>query len=800
MPALLAVVAAFMAGMAAGAWWISKREPRRPAKWYGWLEIAIGLWAWATSVLVPIANRAALSWIGLDPSSARHWLVAFLVPFVALLPATAAMGATLPVMERFITPLSREGRSVSGLYAANTLGAVTGVLCSTFLVLPQLGLRRTLLVVAAINVLCGLIVLLFAENVARATGPTRKDVSVPRRLRVTLFVTGLLGIGYEVIGVRVLSRVLEDTVYTYAVILAIYLLGTALGALIYRRCGTRLSLADLLCAISLACVVSAFLATQADDVYAMLRPSLPPSCLTRILAEMAVAATVFLLPTIAMGATFGCLAQAAAGTRLGVSRALALNTLGAALAPPFFSVVILPLIESKWAWAVIALGYLFAVPQVRGWRWTVVAIVPAFFVFLPAHFNYLEAPPGGDMTAYLEGTMASVAVIRDASGHRTLRVDNRFQMGGTGVADAEYRHAHIPLLLHASPRSALFLGLGTGITLGAASWHPGVTSDGVELLREVVEVMPQFSPYNDAVRTNQRVRVHVADARRFVQVATNRYDVIVGDLFHPARDGAGSLYTIEHFTSIRERLAPGGLFCQWLPLHQLDVEMLRVITRTFLAVFPDTQAWLLRFNVDAPVVGLIGRTSRIPYSTNWLEARAKSPLLTERLQRLSLGDSLRLFGNLLVGPAEIDGFARGARVNTDDNSAVLFGAPEFTYRNDAAPYATLTALLELQFTNTAGVLGFDSPALKKFIEARNVFLRGLIDEAEGRTDAAFARYVESARVSEDFTAGYARVITAATADANGNPARSRKLLEQLIEAQPSRPVAKQLWERLFPGR
>jgi hypothetical protein len=223
-----------------------------------------------------------------------------------------------------------------------------------------------------------------------------------------------------------------------------------------------------------------------------------------------------------------------------------------------------------------------------------------------------------------------------------------------------------------------------------------------------------------------------------------------------------------------------------------------VITRTFLTAFPDTQAWLLRFNVDAPVVGLVGRTALIPYSTNWLETRAESPLLTERLQRLSLGDSLRFLGNLLAGPVELDAFTRGARINTDDNSVVLFGAPEFTYRKEATPYTTLTPLLELQVTNAASLLGSDSPGLNSFIAARNVFLRGLIDEAEGHVDPAFARYVESARISADFTAGYARVLTAATADANANPLRSRKLLEQLIEAQPSRPVAKQLLERLFP--
>jgi len=799
MPALLAVVAAFMAGMAIGAWWISKRARRSPAKWYGGLEIAVGVWACATTALIPIANGAALKWIGVQPSVAWHWFIAFAVPFVVLLPATAAMGATLPVIERFVTPLTRSGRSVGTLYAANTLGAVTGVLCSTFLILPQLGLRRTLFIFSAANLACGFIALL-ARDRRQDIDLLRKDAAAPRRLWATLFVTGLLGIGYEVVGVRVLAQVLEGTVYTYAAILAIFLLGTSLGAALYHRAGQRWQLADLLCVTALACVAGIFAATAADDLYRACRHQFDATVAGTLFAEMAVAAAVFLVPTIAMGATFSHLAQWAATARSGLGRAVAMNTVGAALAPLIFSVVLLPSVGSKWAWSIAAAGYLLALPSVRGWRWAPVLLVPVLLLALPVQMRFVTVPAGGRLVEFRDGVMASVAVVEDVTQHRSLRVDNRFQMGGTGVADAEYRHAHIPLLLHPAPRRALFLGLGTGITLAAARLHNDVFADGVELLPEVAVVMPQFSPYNDAVRTNERVRVCVADARRFVQAATNSYDVIVGDLFHPARDGAGSLYTLEHFKDIREKLAPGGLFCQWLPLHQIDIEMFRVITRTFLAVFPDTQAWLLRFNVDAPVVALLGRTSAITYSTNWLETRAESSLLAERLQRLALGDSLRLLGNLLAGPAELESFARGAQINTDDNSAVLFGAPVFTYRDDAKPYGTLLALLDVQPANSVAVLGLDSPALNSFMAARNVFLRGLIDEAEGRVDAAFARYVESARISADFTAGYARVITAATADANANPSRSRKLLEQLVEAQPSRPVAKQLLEKLFSNR
>src|SRR5439155_19842133 len=169
--------------------------------------------------------------------------------------------------------------------------------------------------------------------------------------------------------------------------------------------------------------------------------------------------------------------------------------------------------------------------------------------------------PGGRIAEYREGVMASVAVIEDAGGDRVLRVNNRFQMGGTAAAAAEYRHAHIPLLLHRAPKRALFLGLGTGITFGAAALHPDLQSDGVELVPEVVELMPLFAPSNFAPYRQPQLKLSVADARRHVRATGVHYDVIVADLFHPARDGAGSLYTLEHFRAVRERLAPGGLFC-----------------------------------------------------------------------------------------------------------------------------------------------------------------------------------------------------------------------------------------------
>jgi spermidine synthase len=800
MPALLAVLAAFMAGMGLGALALSQAPVRNPGRWYGGMELFIGVWAACTPFLTPVADRLAHSWIGIEPSPFRHWFVAFSLPFVMLLPATAAMGATLPVIERFVTPLTWRRQSVAGLYAANTLGAMAGVLASTFFILPQFGLRTALLGFAAVNVCCGFAALMLSWKVPHPFENPAVTAADPRRLWTTLFVTGLLGIGYEVVGVRVLAQVLENTVYTYAAVLAVFLFGISVGAAICQRFGARWRAGDLLCGTAVACALGVLAATQAGGLYRHLRADLGDNMAGVLVAEMIVASLVFLPPTALMGMTFSHLAHASRSLPGGLGRSVAINTFGAAAAPVLFSVMMLPLIGSKWALTIIVGSYVLLAGRLTGWRWTSVAAAIVLAVLPGALLRFVSVPPGGRLLDAREGIMASVAVTEDALGNRSLRVDNRFQMGGTGAADAEYRHAHLPLLLHPNPRRALLLGLGTGITFDAAAWHTNLTAEGVELLPEVVGMIPWFSPYNDSVRTNARLRVFVADARRFVQSTTNAYDVIIGDLFHPARDGAGSLYTLEHFRGIRQRLATGGLFCQWLPLHQLGDETLRVITRTFLAVFPDAQAWLLRFNVETPVIGLVGITGPIHYRPDWMEGRAESSALSERLQKLAIGDSIRLFGNLLAGTSELQAVAGRGPLNSDDHAAVLFGAPRFSYRNDERPWDRLLLFPVFTPPDTAGILGFSSQPLERFMAARSAFLRGSIAEAEGRSEEAHLQFVESARLSEDFTLGYARVLTIAMAESRVRPEYSRLLLTRLVEAQPSRPVAGQVLSRLFPER
>ncbi|PYI82090.1 MAG: spermidine synthase, partial [Verrucomicrobia bacterium] len=286
----------------------------------------------------------------------------------------------------------------------------------------------------------------------------------------------------------------------FAAVLSVFLLGTSLGAALYQRSGRRVTspwlLTDLLAGISLTCILGIFALWKAQPIYDASRAALGDSSIGVLVAEMTVAGAVFLSPTFFMGATFSHLVQAARRPDGGVGQAAALNTFGGAVAPALFGVFLLPLIGSKWTLVLISLGYLLLLPNVAGWRWGFLAAPIALVFALPANVHVVRIPPGGRLVEYREGVMASVAVVEDAARHRVLRVNNRFQMGGTAAANAEYRQAHIPLLLHPAPQRALLLGLGTGITLGAASLHPNVQSDGIELVPEVVEAMPQFEPYN----------------------------------------------------------------------------------------------------------------------------------------------------------------------------------------------------------------------------------------------------------------------------------------------------------------
>ncbi|MEO8425703.1 MAG: spermidine synthase, partial [Verrucomicrobiota bacterium] len=498
-PSLLAVVVAFFAGLAIGARTLDAPVSRsqRPGRWYGALELIIGFWGFVLAEFFPRINDLAVKAVGLDVSPLRHWTVAFLIPFIFLLPATLAMGATFSAMDRFVSAFAADRRCIGALYAANTFGAVAGTIASTFWIVPALGFTRTIIIFAGLNLFCGVLALLIEAKVRRTVAihdqTERFTIKVVPawRLSLTVFFTGLLGIGYELLGVRVLAQVLENTIYSYAAALSIYLLGTAIGAALYQRLGRRFEVHSLLnylfIGTSTTCLIGIWLLFKSQSFYYAIRTALGDGRLSVLGAELAVATAVFGLPTILMGCAFSHLVQSARRREGGVGKAVAFNTLGSALAPLLFGLAMFRIIGTKWTLVLIGLAYLLLLAKISGWQKLAVLVPLGISFALPEKLQLVQIPDGGRLLEYREGVMDSVAVIGHFDGNRSLRVNNRFNMGGTGAANAERRHAHIPLLLHPDPRRALFLGVGTGISFGAFSEHPGLRTDGVELVPEIIQ-------------------------------------------------------------------------------------------------------------------------------------------------------------------------------------------------------------------------------------------------------------------------------------------------------------------------
>jgi spermidine synthase len=821
--AVLAIVAAFFSGMALGAYALDGpvRRSRVPGHWYAGFEAVIGLWSLALIGLIPAVNRLAAPLIGIDTPAAQQWAVAFLLPFLVLLPATAAMGGTLPAVERLFSRLRRDGWSVGGLYGANTLGAVAGTLIATFYLTPRFGFAATLGVLALLNLVCAAGVLWGAAR----SEASRPEVSIGvgglpsgRRLLGTLFVTGLLGIGYEVVVVRVVSQVLENTVYTFASVLSVYLLGTALGAALYQRFAPRDRFGDVLARLlqwnAAACVLGVLLLRPSVDLYAIVRGTLGGAMGGSIAGELAVASTVFLPPTLLMGALFSHLAQAARD-RHGLGTALGINTLGGALAPPIFAVGLLPLLGSNRTLLLGSLGYLALLPPPtrRRWRLSAIPAAAGLALFLaPSPLWLVTLPPGGELIAHREGVMAAVSVVRDAGGDLHLKINDRFRMGGTASAYSDRRQAHVSLLRHPSPRRALFLGLGTGSTFAAAASHPDLEATGVELIPEILPLLPYFEKSTGDLSDHPQLTIRVADARRFVRSAKRKYDVVIADLFHPSRDGAGYLYTLEHFAAVDAILEEDGLFCQWLPLYQLDLDTLRIITRTFLAVFPEASMHLAHFSLETPIVGLFSRGPERVADPATFSRRLRDPSLGKALAGVRLEDWFALMGTYLGGSAELAAFAAAAPINTDDRPRVLFLAPRFAYSEQPPPHQRLLRLVN-RLNPSSGDLstpflapsdGTLSERLQAYWTARNRFLT--LGVGVSRRNDPKAMFEQVAKpllallhVSPEFDPAYRPLLAVAHALYRVDAPMGRSLLRDLGNVNPGRDEARLLLRKLDSG-
>jgi spermidine synthase len=251
---------------------------------------------------------------------------------------------------------------------------------------------------------------------------------------------------------------------------------------------------------------------------------------------------------------------------------------------------------------------------------------------------------------------------------------------------------HLPMLLAREPKSVLTIGLASGCTLGAIEQYPDAERmDCVEIEPAMADVVGFFRDINRNCLKDRRARLIVNDARNFVLVSRDRYDVLTSEPSNPWIAGIANLFSLEHFRLCRERMTPDGVFCQWVPIYNLAPQDFRCIAATFQQVFPNSSVWLFpELPSDAYLIGTRGPLS---LDAVQLARRAARSEVARDLQQAGLRDAWDVLGGYVCGPDVMAALAEGQTPNTDDFPTLEFSAPLRLYTT--SPQDTLAQILGL---------------------------------------------------------------------------------------------------------
>ncbi len=712
--AVAAVLGAYMAGLAAGAAGARRlvNQVRSPIRIYAAIELVIALAALAVGPALGWASRIQVAVLGgfdVPPeagslSSAIFYLAA---AFVILLIPTALMGATLPLLVRFSVQHDVDlGPRVGWLYAVNTLGAAAGTLVAAFVLLPRLGLLQTVWVAVAVNATA----FLGAALLSRWTAGETEDPSRPPLLehaaeaaqRVAdasttwilpvMLVSGFVSFTWEVLWTRLLSHLLGGSVYAFGTMLATFLIGIALGAGLASRLATdraRARRGFIVAQIGVA--AGSWGAYMGLD----LLPALTDGAAANgnFLLESSLLAALTLLPgALFIGATFPfavrLLSRGGGDAGPATARVFAWSTVGAIFGAILTGFVLLPALKFAGT-ASLALGTSLSLalvtalaPGRRLPRWALgcaVSLVVVVLVPRPTPWNVLRSgplsgqPAAGEVAFYEVGRSATVMLI-DERGTWRLSTNGlpEAMIRPTGSRVAGFTPvrwmALLPQLSRPETKSMMVVGLGAGMIL--ESLPTDLTQvDVVELEPEVVSANRAMASVRRDPLSDPRVAIHLNDARSALTLSNRRYDAIVSQPSHPWTAGSSHLFTREFFSLVSQRLAPRGVFVQWIGLSYVDELLMRSLVATLNEVFAYVEVYH-----PSPGGSLLFLCGAAPLSDPTEAARglAKSQALWRDMGIWNLRDVLL---DRALSNEQSRQFGANAPLNTDSHNLLKTRSP-----------------------------------------------------------------------------------------------------------------------------
>ena len=732
--ALSAVLCAFMIGLAGGAWVMGRvlgripveLEPRKLLRLYGVLEGLIGVYALFFPLALDLLEKL---YPLILPASGEVGLTVHLLEFslstLLMFPATLLMGATLPLLGYWATSNQTEKvfTQVSLLYGINTLGAVFGCLFTQFFAIRLWGVQGTTWFAIVINVVVFMVCYSRARifySVEPSSPETKKNKAKQEAkflpaigiLVLAMFAySGMASLSSEILWTRILVFPMGSTLYSFALILATFLSGIALGSLTANKLLGRshLVLKFLAIEISIGVFCIAILPvlsnltewTSLVDGYFYSLDSSPEKI---IFIRSLFAFALMFPPTFGFGLLFPLANHICSYRFEGVGKTLgntySINTMGAVLGTILTPFMFIPLwgirLSLYGIYALLILFGVYVLTRVRKFKFTstVMMLSMVFFVLVigkgfwvpnietqkPGQGNFarLEVNVPSDrihLLDYKEGEYSTISVVEDKESRaRTIYLDgfstatvSSFFSGSTYMQAMGF----VPMILHPIPKKVLVIGFGTGNTLGTASLFPGAEVHGVEIDKNVLKFSKWFSQWNHDVLSRPNTKMFIQDGRAFLKWSDSNYDVIIMEPMSPLQAGVVNLYSKEFYELAKSRLKEDGLLVQWLPLHLVGPEDARSITYTFHKVFPEFSVWN---SFLTRIVMLIGSRKPVELNKKRFEVLMNNMEIQQIANEMKVESFLDFADFYITEGKRLFPFLEGAGEITDDFPLIEFSS------------------------------------------------------------------------------------------------------------------------------
>jgi spermidine synthase len=726
----------FMGGMCLGSMGFprSVSARRHPLRVYAALELAIGAYGLLLLGVMPAVGRTYTAWGG---SGAAGFAVRATVAAICLVPPTLAMGATLPAIARLVGNRPARFEALGLFYTGNIAGGVCGALAAGFYLLRVYDVATATYAAVSVNLLVGAGSLWLAtanrDLWAAASSPAGDNASRgrpesgswPSAVYLAIAISGLCALTGEVVWTRLLGLLFGPTVYTLALIVAVFLIGMGIGSSVGAALVNKVDAAWALGSCQALLVVAIGWTSHevsASLPYWPINPSLSSSIWLNFKLDFLRALWALLPPASLWGASVPLALASFAREEPDAGRLVggvyAANTIGAVVGALTASLLLIRWIGSqRTEQAMMALsgvaacvllvsrraprerrlGTLAACGVVLLAPW-VIRSVPRVPGLLIAHGRFAATFVNQqvDIIYAGEGLQASVAVSRLANGQLGYHNAGKIQ-ASSAPEDMRLQRVlgHLTTLVPRRPRSVLVIGCGAGVTAGAVSVDPLVERVTIAEIEPLVPRVASsyFGPQNFDVVRNPKVTIHIDDGRHYLQTTRETFDAITSDPLDPWVRGAAMLYTKEFFETVRDHLRPGGVVTLFVQLYDSSPEAVKSEIATFFHVFPNGMIAGNSFRGVGYDTVLLGQVEPLRIDLDAVQARLDRPeyaRLVGSLREVGLRSAVDLFSTYAGRAADLGGWLRGASINGDRNLRLQYLAGLGLNMNESdAVYAEL---------------------------------------------------------------------------------------------------------------